>query len=90
MTETTEGAGRDGSASALLDPADRDYVASLAPGIERETVIASLLRYRSPEVLQAGDVLPELTVRRAEDLEPIGLAELVRGRPLLLVFGSFT
>jgi hypothetical protein len=53
-------------------------------------VIASLARYRAPEVLQQGDGLPEVTVRRAEDLEPVGLAQLVQGRPLLLVFGSFT
>ncbi len=74
----------------LVEPADRRYVASLAPGVEREAVIASLARYRTPEVLQAGDVLPDVTVRRAEDLQPIELAQRVRGRPLLLVFGSFT
>ncbi len=85
-----ESAARAESAAALVDPADRDYVESLAPGVERETVIASLVRYRAPEVLQAGDPLPEVTVRRADDLEPIELAQLVQGRPLLLVFGSFT
>lgn len=74
----------------LVDPADRRYVESLAPGVERETVIASLARYRAPETLQAGDVLPDVTVWRAENLEPVGLGQLVQGRPLLLVFGSFT
>ncbi len=78
------------SAAILVDPADRRYVESLAPGVEREAMIASLSRYRTPEVLRAGDALPEVTVRRAEDFEPIGLARLVRERPLLLVFGSFT
>ena len=53
-------------------------------------MIASLARYRAPEVLRPGDVLPDVTVRRAENLEPIGLGQLARGRPLLLVFGSFT
>jgi hypothetical protein len=53
-------------------------------------VIASLVRYRAREALGAGDELPGLTVRRAEDLEPIAIVELLHGRPLLLVFGSFT
>lgn len=85
-----ESAAGDESAATLVDPADRRYVESLAPGLERETVVASLARYRAPEVLQAGDVLPDVTVRRAEKLEPIGLGQLARGRPLVLVFGSFT
>ena len=76
--------------AGLVLPADREYVESLDAGIERDTVIASLVRYRAPEALRAGDQLPELTVRRAEDLEPVAVAQLVRGRPLLLVFGSFT
>ena len=54
------------------------------------SVIASLAAYRAPEALQAGDPLPAVTVRRATDLEPVPLRELHRGRPLLLVFGSFT
>ena len=85
-----ESAAGDESAATLVDPADRRYVETLAPGPERETVIASLARYRVPEVVQAGDVLPDVTVRRAEKLERIGLGQLARGRPLLLVFGSFT
>ena len=85
-----ESAAGDESAATLVDPADRRYVESLAPGLERETVVASLVRYRAPEVLQAGEVLPDVKVRRAEKLEPIGLGQLARGRPLLLVFGSFT
>jgi hypothetical protein len=85
-----EAAGHDRSLASLVDEGDRAYVATLAPGPERETVIASLLRHRSPESLRVGDPLPEVTVRRADDLEPIRLAKLVQGRPLLLVFGSFT
>ena len=77
-------------AALLVDDADRRYVETLPSGVERETVVASLARYRSPEVLRVGDALPEVTVRRAEDLVPVGLPELVQGRPLLLVFGSFT
>jgi hypothetical protein len=82
--------GREEACASLVDAADRRYVEGLGPGLEREKVIASLARYRAPEVLQAGDALPDVTLRRAKDLEPIKLAQLVHGRPLLLVFGSFT
>ena len=85
-----ESLGREESIASLVDPADRRYVEGLVPGGERAKVIASLARYRAAEVLQAGDPLPDVTLRRAEDLESIAVAELVRGRPLLLVFGSFT
>ena len=75
---------------AIVDAEDRAYVESLAPGPERDAVVASLLRYRNPDVLQPGDPLPTLVVRDADELQSIGLAELVRDRPLLLVFGSYT
>jgi hypothetical protein len=82
--------GRNEASASPVDAADRRYVDGLRPGPEREKVIASLARYRAPEVLQADDALPDVTVWRAEDLEPMTLAQLVHGRPLLLVFGSFT
>ncbi len=85
-----EEAPRNGVGAAIVDAEDRSYVDSLAPGPERDAVVASLLRYRRPEALQAGDPLPTVTVRGAGDLEPVELADLVRGRPLLLVFGSYT
>ena len=75
---------------AIVDSEDRAYVESLAPGPERDAVVASLLRYRNPEALQVGDPLPTVIVRDADDLEPIELATLVRDRLLLLVFGSYT
>lgn len=81
---------RNGVGGAIVDPEDRSYVDSLAPGPERDAVVVSLLRYRRPEALQAGDPLPTIMVRGAGDLEPVELADLVRGRPLLLVFGSYT
>ncbi len=80
----------DKALDAIVDAEDRAYVESLASGPERDAVVASLLRYRNPEALEPGDPLPTGTVRGADDLEPIELSELVRERPLLLVFGSFT
>jgi len=80
----------DSSLAAIVDSEDRIYVESLSPGPERDAVVASLLRYRSAEALHVGDPLPAVTVRRADDLGSIELTALVRSRPLLLVFGSFT
>ena len=53
-----ERAAGDESAGALVDPFRPPVRESLAPGLERETVIASLARYRAPEALEPGDVLP--------------------------------
>ncbi len=80
----------DDIAAAIVDDEDRRYVESLAPGAERAAVVASVLRHRAPEALGIGDPLPAVTLRRAADLEEIALATLLKGRPLLLVFGSFT
>ena len=80
----------DPALEAVVDQADRGYVASLEPGAERDMVIASLARYRAPEALERGDPLPAVIIHRADDLESVALVDLVRGRPLLLVFGSFT
>lgn len=79
-----------GVPAAIVDPADRRFVATLPPGAERDAVITSLIRYRAPEALAAGDPLPSVTVRRADDLASIEISQLAHGRPLLLVFGSFT
>jgi len=85
-----EGRSEDSSLAAIVDAEDRAYVESLAAGTERDAVVASLLRYRNPESLRAGDFLPRVTVRDADGLAPVELGQLVRDRPLLLVFGSYT
>ncbi len=64
------GTPRDDTTSAILDDEDRRYVESLAPGAERDAVVASVLRYRAPEALAAGDPLPAVTLRRVADLAP--------------------
>ena len=84
------GRSEDSSLAAIVDAADRAYVESLSPGPERDTVVASLLRYRNPEALQVGDPLPTVTVRGADDLAPIELSELVVQSTAALVFGSYT
>ncbi len=72
-----------------LDPREREYAESL-PADERETVIETVARFRRPDNLRVGDDLPELEALRLEDAQPIALRSLLDGRPLVLVFGSFT
>jgi hypothetical protein len=77
------------SAEAHLDPRDREYAQSLS-GDERDTVVATVSRFRRPDRLRVGAALPPLELLRFEDREPVALASLSDGRPLVLVFGSFT
>jgi hypothetical protein len=79
----------DAAAETYLDPRDREYAESL-PGDERETVVSTVTRFRRPDRLRLGDPLPSLEVLGLEDGRPVSLASLVDGRPLVLVFGSFT
>jgi hypothetical protein len=79
----------DGPRLDRLDPRDRAYAEEL-DGDEREVVVATVARYRRPDRLVVGDALPDLAAARLGDGSRLELRELARGRPLLLVFGSFT
>jgi hypothetical protein len=76
-------------AGTYLDPRDREYAESLPAG-ERETVVATVARFRRPDRLLPGDALPALDLLALDDAQPITLRSLVDVRPLVLVFGSFT
>ena len=77
------------TADAYLHPRDREYVETLADD-ERERAVSTITRCRRPDRLRVGDALPRLDLLRCEDGRPVQLESLVDGRPLLLVFGSFT
>lgn len=72
-----------------LDPRDREYVERLAED-EREIVVSTILRYQRESALRVGDPLPDLELHRLDDGTTVRLRELLDGRPLVLVFGSFT
>ena len=76
-------------AATYLDPRDREYAEGL-PADERGTVVATVTRFRRPDSLRAGDALPEQDLLALDDARPVALGSLVDGRPLVLVFGSFT
>ena len=77
------------TADANLHPRDLQYLETLA-GDEREAAVSTITRFRRPDRLRVGDALPHLELLRCEDGRPVQLESLVGGRPLLLVFGSFT
>jgi hypothetical protein len=72
-----------------LDPRDAEYAQMLPPD-ERDTVVATVARFRRPDRLGVGDALPDLELLRLEDGAPVRLGSLAGDRPLVLVFGSFT
>jgi hypothetical protein len=74
----------------LVDASDRAYVSQIEDAGERRTVLASLVRHRSPETLAVGDPMPQVAVVEIEQRSVVRLDELVGGRPALLVFGSYT
>lgn len=76
-------------AATYLDPRDREYAEGLDAD-ERESVVATVTRFRRPDSLRAGDAVPELELLTLDDARPVALGSLVDGRPLVLVFGSFT
>ena len=76
-------------AEPYLDPRDLEYAESLA-GAEREVVLETVTRFRRSDRLGVSDLLPELDLFRLEDGARVPLGSLSAGRPLVLVFGSFT
>lgn len=79
----------DSGALARLDSRERDYVQGLDPD-ERDIVVSTLLLYRRPDRLRAGDAVPGVDAYRLEDGATVRLPELAGPKPLVLVFGSFT
>jgi hypothetical protein len=77
------------SLDRVIDPRDREYVAGLDAD-DRDVVLETLARYRAPDLLVAGDELPDVEVFALEDGSCVRLVELLVGAPLVLVFGSFT
>jgi len=72
-----------------LDPRDAEYAETL-PAEDRDTVLATVTRFRRPDRLHVGDALPKLELLRLEDDRTAELRSLVTGKPLVLIFGSFT
>ena len=72
-----------------LDPRDRAYADTLEDE-ERETVVSTVARFRRPDRLSVSDPLPDLELLRLEHGASLAHGDYADGRPLVLVFGSFT
>jgi hypothetical protein len=79
----------DGVAGSYLDPRDLEYAETLE-GDERDVVVATVSRFRRPDRLALGDPIPQVELLLLAGGERVKLASLLRGRPVVLVFGSFT
>lgn len=77
-------------ADELVNREDREHVASVTDESERAVIVASLLRHRALERLAAGDPMPVVEVTRLQPPGEVSLDELPAGRPVVLVFGSYT
>ena len=75
---------------SMLDPRDREEIASVTDTQERETILASLRQYRRHPQVHVGDALPTLPVTRLTDGTTVLLPTLVSAQPLVLIFGSVT
>jgi hypothetical protein len=71
-----------------LDARDREYAESLAPE-QREVVVSTILRYQRADRIRVGDPVPQLELARLDD-GAVRLDVLAEGKPLVLVFGSYT
>ena len=58
--------------------------------VEREAMICSITTYRAPNKLNVGDAIPHIELTALESKEKVDLRTLVKERPLVLFFGSYT
>ena len=79
-----------GTLGELVDPQDREYAAAVQDEGRQAAIVASMLRHRVPERLAAGDLVPEVSVTWLDPPSTVRLDELAAGRPVVLVFGSYT
>ena len=76
--------------TTFVNPEDLEYIASLTDAQKRAVVAASLAKHRQADTLERGDPLPPLSLMHLADGAAVALADLAGGRPLVLIFGSYT
>jgi len=69
---------------------DRAYIERVGDAQLRDTITNSLTQYRRADQLEVGDPLPSLTLTQLADGANVSLDELNAGKPLVLIFGSYT
>jgi hypothetical protein len=69
---------------------DQEYLDRLADERMQAAIVDSLTRYRRDDRIEPGDSLPDLPLTQLADGSEASLGALGRGRPLVLLFGSYT
>lgn len=75
---------------AVSNREDQEYLDRLANERMQAAIVDSLARYRRDDRFERGDPLPDLPLTRLADGSEVSLGTLGRGRPLVLLFGSYT
>jgi hypothetical protein len=73
----------------IVDDRDAEYMLG-ASAEQQKAIVCTLTSYRYPDVLEAGDPLPDVMLHPLDATEPVALRALGGGRPLVLFFGSYT
>ena len=68
---------------------DRELIEKQTDPELREAIECTVTTYRRPDRLDVGDAIPDLTLQRLDGTGGVRLSGL-RGRPLVLFFGSYT
>jgi hypothetical protein len=72
-----------------VDPRDGEYIATLPDAAQREAAMCTVTTYRQPEKWRVGDPAPNVTLTEMVTGRQVALKEF-QGKPLFLIFGSYT
>jgi len=72
----------------VVDERDVQYMLG-TEGEEQEAIVCTLVTYRHPDTMALGDPPPEVELHGLSS-GSVRLPEMVRDRPLVLFFGSYT
>ena len=77
-------------ASQFVNQQDFEGVNSQTDPVVQEAMMCSIITYRAPNKLNAGDIIPHLELTSLANKQPVDLRSLCAQRPLVLFFGSYT
>lgn len=72
----------------VVDERDVEYMLGTSGDVQ-EAVVCTLATYRQPDSLEEGDTVPDVELHGLRS-GSLRLPALVRNRPLVLFFGSYT
>ena len=76
--------------SKFVLPRDESFISRVEDERQRQVMTDSVTTHRRVDRLSEGDALPCLPLTRLTDGATVPTTELADGRPLVLIFGSYT